>query len=136
MSCAMASLRSIRVTSQKQVQANQRPRVQAKRMARQVRARTAANEAKTAQDRIRTKVGGAGEERGVLTCQRTCFEQEVSAKPAVLGGVASLATLTAVQSAQAAELIGTAPIQEVGWAGLMVMFTFSLSLVVWGRSGM
>lgn len=73
---------------------------------------------------------------GVLTCQPTCEEQQVSAKPAVLGGVASLATLTAVQSAQAAELIGTPAIQQVGWAGLMVMFTFSLSLVVWGRSGM
>ena len=27
-------------------------------------------------------------------------------------------------------------IVQVGWAGLMVMFTFSLSLVVWGRSGL
>jgi len=24
---------------------------------------------------------------------------------------------------------------SLGWAGLMVIFTFSLSLVVWGRSG-
>ena len=27
-------------------------------------------------------------------------------------------------------------IVSVGWASLMVMFTFSLSLVVWGRSGL
>jgi cytochrome b6-f complex subunit 8 len=25
---------------------------------------------------------------------------------------------------------------SLGWAGLMVVFTFSLSLVVWGRSGL
>jgi len=27
-------------------------------------------------------------------------------------------------------------IVSLGWAGLMVVFTFSLSLVVWGRSGL
>jgi cytochrome b6-f complex subunit 8 len=26
-------------------------------------------------------------------------------------------------------------ILSLGWAGLMVVFTFSLSLVVWGRNG-
>jgi cytochrome b6-f complex subunit 8 len=29
-----------------------------------------------------------------------------------------------------------ADIISAGWASLMVMFTFSLSLVVWGRSGL
>lgn len=27
-------------------------------------------------------------------------------------------------------------IVNIGWASLMVVFTFSLSLVVWGRSGL
>nr|YP_009033856.1 subunit VIII of cytochrome b6/f complex [Mesotaenium endlicherianum]AHZ11239.1 subunit VIII of cytochrome b6/f complex [Mesotaenium endlicherianum] len=27
-------------------------------------------------------------------------------------------------------------IVSIGWASLMVIFTFSLSLVVWGRSGL
>nr|YP_009924944.1 cytochrome b6/f subunit N [Comastoma pulmonarium]QGX06999.1 cytochrome b6/f complex subunit VIII [Comastoma falcatum]QNH70025.1 cytochrome b6/f subunit N [Comastoma pulmonarium]UEP13636.1 cytochrome b6/f subunit N [Comastoma pulmonarium] len=27
-------------------------------------------------------------------------------------------------------------IESLAWAGLMVVFTFSLSLVVWGRSGL
>ena len=27
-------------------------------------------------------------------------------------------------------------ILSIGWASLMVVFTFSLSLVVWGRSGL
>jgi hypothetical protein len=31
---------------------------------------------------------------------------------------------------------GEPAIVQVGWAALCVMFSFSLSLVVWGRSGM
>lgn len=50
MSCAMASLRSVRATSQKQVQATSKPRVQPRRMAKQVRARTRAKETKTADE--------------------------------------------------------------------------------------
>jgi cytochrome b6-f complex subunit 8 len=30
----------------------------------------------------------------------------------------------------------TIDIISIGWAALMVVFTFSLSLVVWGRSGL
>jgi hypothetical protein len=33
-------------------------------------------------------------------------------------------------------LQGEPAIVQVGWAALCVMFSFSLSLVVWGRSGM
>ena len=31
---------------------------------------------------------------------------------------------------------GEPPIVQIGWAATAVMFTFSLSLVVWGRSGL
>lgn len=36
----------------------------------------------------------------------------------------------------AAALQGEPAIVQIGWAAVCVMFSFSLSLVVWGRSGM
>eukprot|EP00890_Picochlorum_soloecismus_P002536 jgi/Picsp_1/3283/NSC_06123-R1_---NA--- len=59
-------------------------------------------------------------------------------------GTAALSLLTAVaatpaaQAAQEAMVMaeGEPAIVQVGWAATAVMFTFSLSLVVWGRSGL
>lgn len=44
------------------------------------------------------------------------------------------AVQAAVELAQVAE--GEPVIVQLGWAGLMAVFSFSLSLVVWGRSGL
>ena len=47
---------------------------------------------------------------------------------------AAPAVQAAVEVAQLAE--GEPTIVQLGWAGLMATFSFSLSLVVWGRSGL
>mmetsp|Transcript_29151 Transcript_29151/g.82197 ORF Transcript_29151/g.82197 Transcript_29151/m.82197 type:complete len:104 (-) Transcript_29151:221-532(-) len=53
----------------------------------------------------------------------------------------SAAIVAAAPHAQAAQEAFTVAdgeplVVQVGWAALMVVFTFSLSLVVWGRSGL
>ncbi|KAI8472431.1 MAG: cytochrome b6-f complex subunit [Monoraphidium minutum] len=52
--------------------------------------------------------------------------------------VLALAVPQAAQAAQEAFMMaeGEPAIVQVGWAALCVMFSFSISLVVWGRSGM
>eukprot|EP00877_Chromochloris_zofingiensis_P010491 jgi/Chrzof1/5696/Cz16g12040.t1_PETN[v5.2] len=50
----------------------------------------------------------------------------------------AIAVAPAAQAAQEAFMVaeGEPAIVQIGWAALCVMFSFSLSLVVWGRSGM
>jgi len=59
---------------------------------------------------------------------------------AATASVSALAMAVAphAQAAQEAFMMaeGEPAIVQVGWAALCVMFSFSLSLVVWGRSGM
>jgi len=59
---------------------------------------------------------------------------------AAAAGVSALtfALAPAAQAAQEAFIMaeGEPAIVQVGWAALCVMFSFSLSLVVWGRSGL
>lgn len=60
---------------------------------------------------------------------------------AVAGAAAAAAALTIIPVAQAAQEVltvaeGEPTIVQIGWAATAVMFTFSLSLVVWGRSGL
>ncbi len=66
--------------------------------------------------------------------------ERAAEKAAVLAGVstAALALAPAAQAAQEAMMLaeGEPAIVQVGWAAVCVMFSFSLSLVVWGRSGM
>eukprot|EP01023_Acetabularia_acetabulum_P063217 TRINITY_DN790_c0_g1_i1.p3 TRINITY_DN790_c0_g1~~TRINITY_DN790_c0_g1_i1.p3 ORF type:complete len:153 (-),score=18.90 TRINITY_DN790_c0_g1_i1:256-714(-) len=61
-------------------------------------------------------------------------------KAAAVAGVSALAVTLApaAQAAQEAMMVaeGEPAIVQVGWAAVCVMFTFSLSLVVWGRSGL
>lgn len=47
-----------------------------------------------------------------------------------------LARHTGTDLTRAVLLQGEPVIVQVGWAAVCVMFSFSLSLVVWGRSGM
>jgi hypothetical protein len=51
---------------------------------------------------------------------------------------AALAVAPAAQAAQEAMMLaeGEPAIVQFGWAATAAMFTFSISLVVWGRSGM
>lgn len=44
--------------------------------------------------------------------------------------------LTSIRLSPCFALQGEPFIVQVGWAALCVMFSFSLSLVVWGRSGL
>mmetsp|Transcript_5350 Transcript_5350/g.11704 ORF Transcript_5350/g.11704 Transcript_5350/m.11704 type:complete len:103 (+) Transcript_5350:97-405(+) len=64
-------------------------------------------------------------------------QSEKVAAAAALSTVA-LAVAPAAQAAQEAFMVaeGEPLIVQVGWAALCVMFSFSLSLVVWGRSGL
>jgi cytochrome b6-f complex subunit 8 len=50
----------------------------------------------------------------------------------------AMAIAPAAQAAQEVMMIaeGEPAIVQIGWAAVCVMFSFSLSLVVWGRSGM
>ncbi|GFH05996.1 uncharacterized protein HaLaN_00551, partial [Haematococcus lacustris] len=51
---------------------------------------------------------------------------------------AALAIAPAAQAAQEVMMVaeGEPFIVQLGWAATCVMFSFSLSLVVWGRSGL
>lgn len=73
-------------------------------------------------------------------CVKAAAEQKVVEKAALAAGVSSLA-MAMVPAAQAAQEVmmvaeGEPAIVQIGWAATCVMFSFSLSLVVWGRSGM
>jgi cytochrome b6-f complex subunit 8 len=50
----------------------------------------------------------------------------------------AMAIAPAAQAAQEVMMVaeGEPAIVQIGWAAVCVMFSFSLSLVVWGRSGM
>lgn len=66
-------------------------------------------------------------------------EQKATVAAAAAGVSAlALAVAPAAQAAQEAFMMaeGEPAIVQVGWAAVCVMFSFSLSLVVWGRSGM
>mmetsp|Transcript_3975 Transcript_3975/g.11428 ORF Transcript_3975/g.11428 Transcript_3975/m.11428 type:complete len:109 (-) Transcript_3975:45-371(-) len=55
-----------------------------------------------------------------------------------LSALTAVATTPAAQAATEAMMMaeGEPAIVQVGWAACAAMFTFSLSLVVWGRSGL
>ncbi|KAI8476063.1 MAG: PetN-domain-containing protein [Monoraphidium minutum] len=63
---------------------------------------------------------------------------QMAAVAASAGTALALAVPQAAQAAQEALMLaeGEPAIVQVGWAALCVMFSFSISLVVWGRSGM
>ncbi|PRW45325.1 subunit of the chloroplast cytochrome b6f complex [Chlorella sorokiniana] len=63
-------------------------------------------------------------------------EQKAAAVAAL--SAAALAIAPAAQAAQEAMMVaeGEPLIVQLGWAATAVMFSFSLSLVVWGRSGL
>jgi len=62
----------------------------------------------------------------------------VAAAAAGVSAFAALAIPQAAQAAQEAFMVaeGEPALVQIGWAATCVMFSFSLSLVVWGRSGM
>jgi len=62
----------------------------------------------------------------------------VAAAAASVSAFAALAVPQAAQAAQEAFMLadGEPALVQIGWAATCVMFSFSLSLVVWGRSGM
>lgn len=64
--------------------------------------------------------------------------QNVAMGTAALSLLTAVAATPAAQAAQEAMVMaeGEPAIVQVGWAATAVMFTFSLSLVVWGRSGL
>lgn len=73
-------------------------------------------------------------------CVKAAVEQKAAQKAAIAAGVSTLA-MAVVPAAQAAQEVmmvaeGEPAIVQIGWAAVCVMFSFSLSLVVWGRSGM
>lgn len=64
--------------------------------------------------------------------------QKVAVGTAALSALTAVATTPAAQAAQEAMMVaeGEPLIVQVGWAATAAIFTFSLSLVVWGRSGL
>jgi cytochrome b6-f complex subunit 8 len=62
----------------------------------------------------------------------------VAAAAASVSAFAAMAVPQAAQAAQEAFMVadGEPALVQIGWAATCVMFSFSLSLVVWGRSGM
>ncbi|GAB4821576.1 hypothetical protein N2152v2_008622 [Parachlorella kessleri] len=72
--------------------------------------------------------------RVVAAAQRQ--EQKAAAVAALTA--AALAIAPAAQAAQEALVLaeGEPIIQNIGWAATAAMFSFSLALVVWGRSGL
>ncbi|KAK9829112.1 hypothetical protein WJX72_003955 [[Myrmecia] bisecta] len=66
--------------------------------------------------------------------------QNKASLTAAVAGVSALAVAVAPAAQAAQEAFQTAEgepvIVQVGWAALCVVFSFSLSLVVWGRSGL
>lgn len=70
-----------------------------------------------------------------------CVAQRKSESEAAIRQRAMLAAASASMMAIATPALAAAEsapfdFTSVAWGGLMVMFTFSLSLVVWGRSGL
>lgn len=65
-------------------------------------------------------------------------KQEQKAAAVAALSAAALAIAPAAQAAQEAMMVadGEPLIVTLGWAATCAMFTFSLSLVVWGRSGL
>ncbi|KIY97068.1 hypothetical protein MNEG_10895 [Monoraphidium neglectum] len=63
---------------------------------------------------------------------------QMAAVTAGAGAAFFMAVPEAAQAAQEAFMMaeGEPAIVQIGWAATAVMFSFSLSLVVWGRSGM
>ncbi|KXZ55187.1 hypothetical protein GPECTOR_3g332 [Gonium pectorale] len=66
---------------------------------------------------------------------------EQKAAMAAVAATASTMALALAPAAQAAQEVamlaeGEPAIVQIGWAATCVMFSFSLSLVVWGRSGL
>ncbi|PSC68583.1 subunit of the chloroplast cytochrome b6f complex [Micractinium conductrix] len=74
--------------------------------------------------------------RAPLRVQAVKQEQKAAAVAAL--SAAALAIAPAAQAAQEALMVaeGEPLIVQLGWAATAVMFSFSLSLVVWGRSGL
>lgn len=68
----------------------------------------------------------------------SCDLQVSTVAAAAALSTVALAVAPAAQAAQEAFTVaaGEPFIVQVGWAALCVMFSFSLSLVVWGRSGL
>lgn len=66
--------------------------------------------------------------------------EKAAQKATLAAGAASVAMALAPAAQAASEVMmvaeGEPAIVQVGWAAVCVMFSFSLSLVVWGRSGM
>ncbi|KAL4439431.1 hypothetical protein ABPG77_008760 [Micractinium sp. CCAP 211/92] len=73
---------------------------------------------------------------GAVRVQAVKQEQKAAAVAAL--SAAALAVAPAAQAAQEAMTVaaGEPLIVQLGWAATAVMFSFSLSLVVWGRSGL
>ena len=67
-----------------------------------------------------------------------CPLQKAAAGAVALSALTAVATTPAAQAATEAMMMaeGEPAIVQVGWAACAAMFTFSLSLVVWGRSGL
>lgn len=76
-----------------------------------------------------------GPVRCVATQRESKSEQAIQQRRAMLAAASASMMAIATPALAAAE---AAPFDFTGvaWGGLMVMFTFSLSLVVWGRSGL
>ena len=77
--------------------------------------------------------------RPVAAAARPVAARAAAAKvaaPAI--AAAALALAPAAQAATEVSLVaaGEPAIVQVGWAAICVVFSFSLSLVVWGRSGL
>jgi len=64
--------------------------------------------------------------------------QKAAVGAVALSALTAVATTPAAQAATEAMMMaeGEPAIVQVGWAACAAMFTFSLSLVVWGRSGL
>jgi len=94
----------------------------------------------------RTAAKGVARPARVAVAARRPVKVQASAQPEQVKVAAAAASVSALamamaphaQAAQEAFMVaeGEPAIVQVGWAALCVMFSFSLSLVVWGRSGM
>lgn len=74
----------------------------------------------------------------IATLIESVHVQKVAVGTAALSALTAVATTPAAQAAQEAMMVaeGEPLIVQLGWAATAAMFTFSLSLVVWGRSGL
>ncbi|GAX80384.1 hypothetical protein CEUSTIGMA_g7823.t1 [Chlamydomonas eustigma] len=100
-----------------------------------VSSRVTSSRATTLRSLSKSTVPRVSARRTVKTFAQAQNEKIVSA--AAISTLA-LAVAPAAQAAQEAFMVaeGEPFIVQVGWAALCVMFSFSLSLVVWGRSGL